>query len=373
MDELIFDKTYYYRAYAQNLGGEQWASDVQSFTASDTRFTKYTMDGLVLWFDAKDVDGDGFKDNLRDGDFVPLWVDKSLSSKNAVQTVPNAMPTYAKSVFEGNPGIRIGSNESYNVGSLNLNLGNIHVFMVAQGQGVAIGGSSGTLGWTIDARTTPRFSSYSSEYNVLQQITLGKDPSTGFGQFLGEIGEIMVFDRILSLDEKEKIEGYLAHKWGIVDDLAGSSFKIRNGLTLYYPFEENEGTVVQDQTPNLHNANLNSGTLDSSGYFGSGLEFNNTWNAWLDIDGQLALPNNWSISVWFTKDFDDENVFKYHALVSGGNSAHVVFKKNASKELGSYDNLVFKSVNFGAASLNNGWHHLAAVASGGGTSFGLME
>ena len=101
VDELIFDKTYYYRAYAQNLGGEQWASDVQSFTASDTRFTKYTMDGLVLWFDAKDVDGDGFKDNLRDGDFVPLWVDKSLSSKNAVQTVPNAMPTYAKSVFEG--------------------------------------------------------------------------------------------------------------------------------------------------------------------------------------------------------------------------------------------------------------------------------
>ena len=61
-----------------------------------------------------------------------------------MQTVPNAMPTYAKSVFDGNPAIRFATGESYNVGSLNLNIGSIHVFMVAQGLGVGIGGTNGT-------------------------------------------------------------------------------------------------------------------------------------------------------------------------------------------------------------------------------------
>jgi hypothetical protein len=175
-----------------------WATDVQTFTASDTRFTKYTMDGLVLWLDAMDPDGDSIKDSWDDGNSVPLWVDKSQSGKNAMQTVPNAMPTYAKSIFDGNPAIRFATGESYNVGSLNLNIGNIHVFMVAQGLGVGIGGTNGTTGWTLNAKTSPRIGSYSNEYNVLQQITLGNDPSTGFGQLIGEIGEIMVFDRLLS-------------------------------------------------------------------------------------------------------------------------------------------------------------------------------
>ena len=29
----------------------------------------------------------------------------------------------------------------------------------------------------------------------------------------------MIFDRILSSSEKEKIEGYLAHKWGLAERL----------------------------------------------------------------------------------------------------------------------------------------------------------
>ena len=118
------------------VGGGSWATDVQTFTASDTRFTKYTMDGLVLWLDAMDTDGDNQSDSILEGNSVPLWVDKSESSKNALQSVPNAMPTYAKSVFDGYPAIRFASGESYNIGSLNLTIGNIHVFMVAQGLGV---------------------------------------------------------------------------------------------------------------------------------------------------------------------------------------------------------------------------------------------
>ena len=369
VNNLTINKPYFYRAYAENLGGEKWATEVQTFTASDTRFTKYTMDGLVLWLDAMDPDGDSIKDSWSDGNSVPLWVDKSQSGKNAMQTVPNAMPTYAKSVFDGNPAIRFATGESYNIGSLNLNIGSIHVFMVAQGLGVGIGGTNGTIGWTLDAKTSPRFGSYSNEYNVLQQITLGNDPSTGFGQLIGEIGEIMVFDRLLSQQEREKVEGYLGHKWGIVQDLAGTTYKIKNGLELYYQFEETDGSTIQDSSPNLRNANLIEGDLSTLGQFNSGVEFDKSAQAKIVLGvNQLALPSNWTISTWFTVPLTEDGVDDRHALTSGGTNAHIIFNQPGAKELGVFDG-TFTSTGYGANNLASGWHHLVARGTGSQTSF----
>ena len=372
-DELVqgltINKPYYYRAYAENLGGASWASEIKTFTASDTRFTKHTLDGLVLWLDAMDPDGDGSNDSWNEGTVVPLWVDKSESMKNATQSVPNASPTYAKSIFDGHPAIRFATGESYNVGSLNLIVGNVHVFMVAQGMGVGVGATNGAVGWTLDAKTAPRLVSYSNEYNVLQQLTLGNDPSTGFGQLLGEIGEVLIFDRLLSQEEKEKVEGYLAHKWGIVPDLASSSYKIKNGLVLYYPFEETDGTTIQDASPELRNADLVEGNLNSSGKFGSGLEFDDSEQTKIHLrSNQLALPTNWTISTWFTTPLVDNNVLLSHALVSGGANAHVIFDEGGAKELGVFDGGNFMTT-FGATSLSVGWHHLVAIGNGGQTSF----
>ena len=52
--------------------------------------------------------------------------------------------------------------------------------------------------------------------------SLGMDPRTGFGLLSGKIAEILIFDRLLEPLEREMIEGYLAHKWGTLDDLAQS-------------------------------------------------------------------------------------------------------------------------------------------------------
>ena len=75
VENLEQDTTYYYRAYAENLGGEAWAPNIESFIAIDTRFTRETMDGLVFWVDASDVDGNNLPDDLTDGEAVPLWID----------------------------------------------------------------------------------------------------------------------------------------------------------------------------------------------------------------------------------------------------------------------------------------------------------
>ena len=46
---LELDKQYYFRGYAQNLGGEVRSPNTETFIAMDTTFTKYTMEGMVLW------------------------------------------------------------------------------------------------------------------------------------------------------------------------------------------------------------------------------------------------------------------------------------------------------------------------------------
>ena len=40
--------------------------------------------------------------------------------------------------------------------------------------------------------------------------------------FAGEIAEVVAYDRALSDGVRQKIEGYLAHKWGLVSDLSSS-------------------------------------------------------------------------------------------------------------------------------------------------------
>ena len=130
----------------------------------------------------------------------------------------------------------------------------------------------------LDAKPGNRLGIYKSENNTLQNITLGLDPSTGFGQLIGEIAEIMIFDRNLQPIEKEKIEGYLAHKWGVIDDLTQSGFKVRNELVLYYPFNETDGSIVQDYSTSLRDATVVDAALDTVGKFGSGICFLPIWN-----------------------------------------------------------------------------------------------
>ena len=90
---------------------------------------------------------------------------------------------------------------------------------------------------------------------------------------IGEIAEIMVFDRALPKAEQEMVEGYLAHKWGIVDDLAQTGFKVARGLKLYYPFNETDGTIAQDYSTEMRHAEVIEAELNVNGKFGSGVRF----------------------------------------------------------------------------------------------------
>ena len=138
---------------------------------------------------------------------------------------------------------------------------------------------------------------------------------------------------------------------------------------MYYPFDENDGSTIQDISPNLRNANLIDGSLNTSGKFGSGVEFDNLAQAKIDLGvNQLALPANWTISSWFTYSLLDDVVDFRHALTSGGTNAHVIFDQAGAKGLGIFDG-TFIASGYNATSLTPGWHHLVARGSGGDIIF----
>jgi len=56
---------------------------------------------------------------------------------------------------------------------------------------------------------------------VYGSITIGSTTLDG-EHFIGDIPEIVIFDKYISDSEKEKMEGYFAHKWGITGSLPPS-------------------------------------------------------------------------------------------------------------------------------------------------------
>ena len=273
LGNLETDKRYFFRAHAENIGGANWSPAYKFFTASDSRLTKHTLDGLVFWLDATDVDGDGQPDSIPPDQPLDYWIDKSNSGKDANQSVSGFRPTYAVSAFGDRPGIRFASGQSMLIGTIRADADGVHAFVVAKGSGVGIGATDGSDGWTVEVKQGSSLSSYKNEYTNIDRVAIGNDPATGYGQFLGDIAEVLIFDRYLSETEAQMVEGYLAHKWEVTEDLIGNSYTVKENLQLYFNFEETEGSDVGDSSPNRKTGTLNNAELKVSGKFGSGLQF----------------------------------------------------------------------------------------------------
>ena len=372
-DNLEENTDYYYRAYAKNLAGENWAKDILTFRTIDTQFTKDTMDGLLLWLDASDIDGDGQRDSLIDQASIPLWLDKSRSGKHATQSIISKMPAYDTNGFGNMPAVDFKSGKSMLVGTLSNLAGPINVFVIAQGEGVAIGADDGISSWTLEARSGTRLNSFKGENDALQQITLGMDPRTGFGLLTGKISEVMVFDRLLESAEREMIEGYLAHKWGILDDLAQSGFSVSEGLVLYYPFNETGGSIVEDYSLDLRHAIVIDADLGKEGKFSSGLGLDGISSATAKVDlgaNELLLNQlNWSISSWFLSPIynPDDGVVSDYALTDADGLSYLYFDKTNNYQLfingQNPPNPNFSANSLSGTSNSPDWHQITLTSS----------
>ncbi|MBT7742505.1 MAG: hypothetical protein HN727_11945, partial [Opitutae bacterium] len=366
LSNLEADERYFFRAHAENIGGGSWSPIHKFFTASDSRLTKYTLDGLVFWLDANDIDGDGQPDDIPPDQPIGKWTDKSKSEQNATQTVGGFRPIYIPSSFEGQPAVRFASGEYLNVGTLRSEIGGVHAFAVAKGAGVAIGADDGSSGWTLDVKPGSRLASYKNESTNIDRVSIGNDPATGYGQFMGDIAEILVFDRFLPESEVQMIEGYLAHKWEVTEDLVGNSFKVKQGLELYFNFEEVDGSNVYDSSSKNRQGtltNIADADLQVSGQFGSGIRVP-AGDSKISLGvNDVTMASNWTISSWFTAPLTDTGVLLQHTLASAtSNDRHVVFDTAGNRQLGVYNTINgFSGSGFTANNLSTGWHHLVAV------------
>ena len=339
MGNLVENTEYFYRAHAQNSAGEAWADEIFTFRTIDTKFTEETVDGLLLWLDATDLDGDGERDAISDSQKISIWVDKSSSEKHAAQSLMSKMPAYKRYGFGSMPAIEFESGNSMFVGTLRNLSGPLNIFAVTEGEGVLVGADDGLSSWTFDARTASRIISFRGEDDPLQQVTLGMDPRTGFGLLTGKVGEILMFDRLLESAEREKIEGYLAHKWAIQEDLAFSGYSVSDGLILYYPFNEDGGSVAEDYSPNLRHGTVVDGDLGTSGKFfsGIGLDAISPSTAKIDLGyNPLELEQtNWTVSSWFLSPINhpDDQVTSDYALFESPGLSYLYFDKSSSNQL----------------------------------------
>lgn len=232
--------------------------------------------GQVLWLDAadastiRDADGDNAAtgtggSNNGFGGTVATWVDKSGSGFNVTNTNATQQPAYTTNALNGNAVITFdGSNDKLtNTGAVltgndytafivfnrTTGTGRDGVFELGNGgsrNALFVNDSANKLGYYINGtffnstnvytpgtyeivslvHDTTTFGMWRNGTNDLSAtggttratttgIYVGDDSSSG-DQLLGNIAEIIVYDRDLTADERHDVETYLAGKWGRV-------------------------------------------------------------------------------------------------------------------------------------------------------------
>ena len=107
--------------------------------------------------------------------------------------------------------------------------------------------------------------------------------------------------------------------------MARSGYKVKEGLVLYYPFDEVDGSVIEDYSSQMRDAQAYDLNLDTSGKFGSGVEYSSIdpSNAMvlLPEGNELGITSgSWSISTWFTYPIEDNGTLFRHALTDAAGS-----------------------------------------------------
>jgi hypothetical protein len=229
---------------------------IQSCAAQANQLPK--EDGLVLWLDAEK--------GITATSGVSKWEDQSGSGNHAVQATASYQPTYVTNELNGNPVVRFPGGEKYLRHSPILtdsytafyvlkltesyvnkvyyyHAGNVHagdLGFFAETRNKEEGwGSAGNVDTSVTVRTselypTPldwRIQTHQPEalYKDGVEVVYARDDNVYAGgltdigsrsdhetlYFVGDIAEILVYDRILTVLEREMVETYLNAKYDI--------------------------------------------------------------------------------------------------------------------------------------------------------------
>ncbi len=375
--------TYYFYVSNNNTGYILTGSDIQILIDTPITFTSITakiyenqskgllipltVTGLQAWYDAGDPTS-----VTKNGSSVTAWLDKSGNDNDATVSNPYNCPEYQNDKIYFN-----GTDQFFNIPNETLpyNDTSYTIFIIFdainQSGGFLGGGDWGTQGgvnafrgdgssgiinywWYVDTNINTGIiggqpnilmGSYESggerrlELNISNTVTdtpttriqtqynnyIGK---TSGGEYLnGNLHEILIFNKVLSSDEKQLIEGYLCWKWGLVNNLSYyHKYKFYEPLTV--PVEpknpkDYNGLFSWYDLSNINNVNqtnlnvsnvydmtglysLDIGTIDKPKYVaGKGLYFDGT--SYMMNQGVSMNLNNYTIFVVFEDDVKVNN------------------------------------------------------------------
>jgi hypothetical protein len=268
---FVIGNTYYAWVIPYNLDGlgPTTISSPVTFTAG---FSPTSITGLQLWLDGNDPAGTGTQP--ANGATVSTWVDKSGNGYNATAAPSRVVGTYSTSFRAVNFATSsTGYITSYSAAPTNETMfvvfnnpspsgnNNILIGGVQGARSLGAGHSSagtGTVGnlntqvaWlattgTYTGGTTVLTTSqFTTSTNTISlnggtaasggppgftagRVTyLGVDASSASYYYVGYGMEILFYNSVLSTNDRQKVEGYLAHKWGIQSSLpAGHPYKL---------------------------------------------------------------------------------------------------------------------------------------------------
>ena len=197
-------------------------------------FRTMITNGLVLWFDAADK---ATLELNQDGR-VLAWHDKSPQPRVAMPVQPQGGVKWVADGMNGKGVVRGNGTGSLRVADLQRGPGAVTVLVVAQaleavgptwqriianyaGAGqewvwpnwmIGVPGGKNARAWPAQVFTIRKRAGM-----ALGTITL-LGSSEGQGQTLGgDIGEVLVFDRVLRFEEMEALQKYFVAKWGVME------------------------------------------------------------------------------------------------------------------------------------------------------------
>jgi hypothetical protein len=156
---------------------------------------------------------------------------------------------------------------------------------------------------------------------------------------------------------------------------ASSYSTLSVGLLGHWKFDEIKGAEASDSSGNRHHGiltNIDTGTAWVPGKFGGALAFDDLYSR-VKLSPELKLGTDWTISSWFWAPIPDTGN-AWHSLSRGIDFDHQIMVQNKdTNPLGTYAHGRgdFRPSGYSLNGLSEGWHQVAATASGSTTRFYL--
>lgn len=206
--------------------------------------------------------------------------------------------------------------------------------------------------------------------------------TVGFQQFWpGYICEFIVTQNTASADTRQRIEGYLAHKWGLTANLpAGHPYKTvpptptvqdiyRNNVSLMLHGNGSNGsTTIIDSSPNLltvtpvGNAQISTAVADPFGNSTRGvLAFDGNGDT-LTVNANLLDGSTWTAEAWIraaSLGTNDRTIFSQYNVASANRTVLRITTTGAVQIFNGAQGNTTSSVLITA----NQWYHIAFVRS----------